>query len=431
MNTELRTSVSLFVFLLLAVLNSSAQDYYYTQCDSFKIDDTFKVVERDEAEARRSFSERTFVYCSPDSTHNAVGFVNFNTSLTTLELISHVKKDSFIFNSSRPNEYRYKYHFSNWKKINFRGGFGYVKETDLADDYNEEGQFLLQKKINGFNGTEIQLKAISSEPNSKKSLSSIGLPYMHGYRIRICHENGLANSGLLIAYETFRQSCPGASNTTLIILNETGFKKIISNFSTGEAGTFDSETVYYPIRLADGAIKLIPGDYIIYNGMDFEKVDLNKIEGYPYPEQIGVPIERLIVKTRSFTENILDENDVVQLKDDNYSYKVKVINEEPFFYEWNGEELIELGSNYYLNQLDSVINLALDSTNTEIPLKQSESPTEFNYPSSEKTENSTSITPFTSGLIGFIIGGLVVGIILLFAFRFNTSRLASSNFTIL
>ncbi|MFT5818859.1 MAG: hypothetical protein ACI8ZM_000080 [Crocinitomix sp.] len=113
MNAVIRTPVLLFMLLLSVGLNSSAQNYYYTQCDSFEIGDTFKVVEQDEAEVKHSFSERTFVYCSPDSTHDALGFVNFNTSLTTLELISHIRRDSFIMYSNRPNEYRYRYHFSN------------------------------------------------------------------------------------------------------------------------------------------------------------------------------------------------------------------------------------------------------------------------------------------------------------------------------
>ncbi|MFT5818858.1 MAG: hypothetical protein ACI8ZM_000079 [Crocinitomix sp.] len=244
-------------------------------------------------------------------------------------------------------------------------------------------------------------------------MSSIRLPYMHGYRLRISHQNGLANSGLLIAYETFRQSCPGASNTTLIILNKTGFKKVISNFSTGEAGTFDSETVYYPLRLTDSTVKLIAADHIIHNGMDFEKVNLKAVVGYPYPEQIGVPIERLIVKTRSYTENVLDDNGA-ELMDENNNYQVKVIHEEPIFYEWIGEELIELGSNYYLDRMDSLLYTPIDSINTETPITQSESPPEFEKTNAEKTENSTSLISF---IIGLLIGLLVLGIVLVFRKR--------------
>lgn len=405
MNIEIRIPLALLITFFLAVLNSTAQDYYYTQCDSFRIDDNFKVIEHNEHEFKHSFSERTFVYCSPDSTREPLGFVNFNTTLATVETISHVRLDSFVMYSNRPNEYRYKHHFFNWKKINFRNGFAYVKETDLAHEYSEEGQFLLQNN----NGWGIQLKAISSESNIKSSLNSIHLPLMHGYRLRICHQNGLANSGLLIAYETFRQSCPGASNTFLIIINEDGLKKLTSNFSTGEGGMFDSEAVYFPLKLTDGSVRLIEGEHIIHNGMDFEEVNLKEMEGFPYPKHIGVPIERLIVKTKSYTENIFDENGK-ELMDENDNYQVKVIHDEPIFYEWNGQELIELGSSYYLDRLDSLTNSPIDSTIIATPLKPSE--TEFADIMAEKVEPSPSWTSFISGFIGFLIGSFVFWIFL-------------------
>ncbi len=404
---KLKVSVPFPFLLFLTGLKSIAQDYYYTNCDSFKIDDGFVITEQDEHEFKHSFSVRTFVYCSPDSTQTPLGFVNFNTTLTTLETVSHIRKDSFVMYSDRPSEYRYIYHSSNWKKVNFRGGVGYVKANDLADEYYPNGQFLLQSNRKNY-GEGVQLKAISAEPKMKRSLDKITLPFMHGYRLQTSSDNGLKNSGLLIIYETFRQSCPGASSINLVLLNKNGFHNLISSFSTGEAGMFEHETIYYPLKLANASIKLIAVSDIMYAQNEENELNLNTISGYPYPNHIGIPIEQLIVKTKSYTENILDENGK-ELMDENSNYRVNIINEEPVFYEWNGDELIELGSLYYLNRMDSLIALPTDSIKIDNPKNQV-----------QKVANEIAIddcSTFSGSLFnmlaGFFLGGLTIGIIFL------------------
>ena len=413
MKSALKTTFVGYILLVLTAINTSAQEYYYSSCDSFLIGDKFKIVENDQSEIKHSFSERTYVYCSPDSTRQPLGFVNFNTQLSTIETVSHIRRDSFVMYSNRPTEYTYTYHFSNWKKINFRKGFGYVKATDLADEYHEEGQFLIQSYRSGN-----ILKAISSDRKNKGSLSRIELPSFHGYRIRICHQNGLANSGLLIAYETFRQSCPGASNITLIILNENGFSELVSSFSTGEAGMFEQESIYYPLIMADSSVKLIAANHIIYNGVDFESVDYNEVPGYMYPENIGIPIERLVVKTKSYTENILDKYGA-ELIDKNGVYKVNEIHEAPVFYEWNGDALIELKSDYYLSRLDSILKSPIDTTVTKDSSLQNELPIKKN---SGKINEKPPFSPFLSGIVGFIIALVLFWIILMIRKRMKQSH---------
>ncbi len=407
MTYKLKGSISLLLLLFLVGPKSIAQDYYYTNCDSFQIDDEFVVTEQDEHEFKHSYAERAFVYCSPDSTQEPLGFVNFNTTLTTLETVSHVRRDSFIMYSNRPNEYRYIYHSSSWKKINFRGGFGYVKANDLADEYYPNGQFLLQSNRKSY-GEGVQLKAISAEPKMRRSLDKITLPFMHGYRLETCRDNGLKDSGLLLIYETFRQSCPGASSTNLVLLNEDGFHNLISNFSTGEAGMFEHETIYYPIKLANDSVKLIAVSDIMYVLREENGLNLNEVSGYPYPNHIGIPIERLIVKTKSYTENILDENGK-ELMDENSNYRVNIINEEPVFYEWNGDKLIELGSLYYLSRVDSLIALPSDAIKIDNPKNQVQKVADKIV----ADESSSFTGTVLSALVGFLLGGLTIGIIFL------------------
>ena len=375
MNKALKTAYLLILFILSTAFNSVAQQYYYTECDSFLIGDEFKISEQEEHEFKRSYSERTFVYCSPDLNSERLGFVNFNTTLTTLETVSHVRKDSFNMYSNRPTEYQYKYDITNWNKINFRKGVGYIQETDLAFEVNEEGPFLVNfTKIN--HDRSIELKAISSEPQSRGSLDKLKLPLLHGYQIKLCAFNGLAQSGTLIAYETYRESCPGTSITHLIILNKNGFTDLISTYSTGEAGLFDSESVYFPIKTESGEIKLIAESYLTNHYIENGKVNLKEIAGFPYPSIIGIPIERLVVKKRSYTEEITDENGE-PLYDENENYRVNVIHEEPVFYEWDGTDLIELGSNYYLNRLDDLSKHTSDSTIVD---RQKEATDKVNFP---------------------------------------------------
>src|SRR5690606_21595274 len=120
--------------------------------------------------------------------------------------------------------------------------------------------------------------------------------------------------------------------------------------------------------------------------------------------------ERLVVKTKSYTKEFIDEFGRPIMEDD-YNYKVKVIHNEPVFYEWNGTELIELGSNYYLDQIDSLARLLPDSTSISNTI-----PSIHRYELEQnevtvKNTNSDKKNSLMSISIGILIGGFVAGIL--------------------
>jgi len=416
--------MKLGVFLLLTLLfvkvnNGFSQSYFYTECDSYLLDDFFKVNTDIEKETYRVFSENAFVYCGPSTDAEQLGSLRFNTKVTATALIKRTKVDSFITYSGQFKRYT-KYTVNiKWLKIKYNHKEAFILYSDLADYYNLKHKFLLGQGGENQDYPKV-IKAIKGNRNSHSVADSYGFSEMHGSAIEVIKNNGLQNSGTLICYETYRESCPGATKFELIVLKNSHFYPLLTSYSTGEVGTFDTEEVYLPILHKDGVVKLTPIShfYLRYNS----SIQLDSsYTGFNYPKNIGVPLENLIVKTHSYTELILDKNGE-PIMDKNDNFKVTVITESPTYYAWNGDKLRLIGAEDYISQIDSLTYLIQvnDSANNVLKnqIDSLKNSTEIEAVSTEIKPNKK---PNYFLYFGLVLGGFFIGFIL-FKKRYSTKN---------
>jgi hypothetical protein len=335
-----------FIFTALLVNKVSGQFNqkddlkYITECDSFVVDDDFIVKQIDKDEIKKVFAREAFVYCSPDEKSKIMGSLAFNSRLNIRELISRYRNDTIFSTNSKTHiksiQEIYRAEPEEWYKILYGQNTAYIKKEDLAiEDYSCYNFLVGIKSAKDFRTVELR----SFDENKKYSIKDTFTfqELMQGYEIQFIPFNGLKNSGQIIRYRTFRTSCPGAEHNEFVIYSQNGFTKLLSAISIGEDETFDKETIYLPLKFDNGKILLVAnGD--LKNIFNVQTTELNVL---PYPKKLKVPIEQLIIKTKEYTETILNskEEPIVENKD---KEKVRVIKEKPKYYKWDGTLLIEL-----------------------------------------------------------------------------------------
>lgn len=393
-----------FVLFIFIALTGFGQAEYNTVCDNFVLSSDFKVEQFDEHQFLTTFADRTIIYCSPDTMSNTLGFVHFNSTVTAIELIHRISHDSVQRMVNRKFQFVPTESIQTWYKINFKKGYGFVKQKDIADEKHPEIP-AISKQVETNSGTVFRLKSIDSNEKSKQALDQIDLPFMHGYAIKIMESCALKNCEKLMVYETYRMSCPGSIAIHLVALTKRGFKTVSNSFSTGEANLYNSTTFYIPFYTGNDAIKLIADGELIRGNKD-----LSTVVGFPYPEEIGIPIDQLLVKKVAYTKEILDANGQL-IQDDDHNFKVEEIEDEPVFYQWNGEESVELKSNYYLNRIKSALS---DSTQFTLPQEKSAISRLDGRPiqiTTKQTEKQI-LTPVLMLFAGLLIGSLFTFILL-------------------
>jgi hypothetical protein len=338
--------IILFIFTALLVNKVSGQVIqkgalkYITDCDSFAVDDDFIVKEINKDEVKKVFASETFIYCSPDEKSKIMGSLAFNSQLNITELIRRYRNDTIFSTNSKTHiksiQEIYRAEPEEWYKILYGQDTAYIKKEDLAlEDYSCYNFLVGIKSTKDVKTIELR----SFDENNKYQIKATFAlkDFIHGYEIQFLPFNGLKNSGQIIRYRTFRTSCPGAEHNEFVVYNQNGFTKLLSAFSTGEEESFDEETIYLPLKFDNGKILLVAnGD--LKNIFNVQTTELNVL---PYPKKLKVPIEQLIIKTKEYTETILNSKGepVVENEDEE---KVKVIKEKPKYYKWDGTLLIEL-----------------------------------------------------------------------------------------
>jgi hypothetical protein len=141
---------------------------------------------------------------------------------------------------------------------------------------------------------------------------------------------------LLRLYWHHGESCPESEGNVFIFGNENKMNEIISASATGEGGFYEFTKVYIPLKFDKGKILLVE------NGDSEHMLDAwnATLKTIPYPEESGIPIERLIVtiEESGAGKSDADGNFIVD-KDDNIVMEIthRIIR----YYQWDGERLTE------------------------------------------------------------------------------------------
>lgn len=313
-----------------------AIEYYFTACDSFEINSTFLLNEFTNTQVYWVYSDQANGYCSPDENSKIEQEFPFNAVIKTGIVINRIKNDTVYPYSAEPERYQVIGRETKWAKWINGEEIRYVKLADLTQqDFRIWG--FTASEVMKDNQARIQLKSFNPSAPEKNIDQFMTGDLMHGFRLNISVFNGLKGGGQLIRYETFRESCPGANLNELILLKNGKFHALLSAFATGEMGEYEAETIYYPMKFDNGKVLLV-ANADLENIFNLSTAELNVFE---YNEDIGIPIEELVVRVKRYSETIMDENGEPKMDAQDIDYLVNDIVDEPEFFRWDGEKLIK------------------------------------------------------------------------------------------
>ncbi len=182
-----------------------------------------------------------------------------------------------------------------------------------------------EKEANG----QSNFKIITKRKQSIDTFT-VGMP-AHYLRVRSDYTMiALPHVKKLFNFEFFNAQCPGTTINLLIVDCGDSLTKVANSFSMGESTWSESFIVYIPVKFGNGKILLVANGDVknIFNGYTAE------LNIFPYPKNINVPIEELVVIV---TEN-KDAEELENIDNDNEpELKVTLYKEE--YYQWKDNKL--------------------------------------------------------------------------------------------
>jgi len=285
-----------------------------------------------------TLGDATNIYCAPDTGSTVLRVLPFGTPVQSV-----------------PNQDTIENQGKVWYKVFFKNdNAAYIKEEDLAeggDDFYGNGYGFLWGQKPGYDSLGRKHFVIRRhKTGTPNALETFECNYLDGFEIQPLYLTTLkcATAGsignhdsahIFFRYRTFTNSCPGVTNYVFIADNGKRLKKVTASASTGEGDEFNDETVYLPVQFGNGKILLV-ADGDVEHIFDVSTASLRV---FPYPENCGVPINNLIVKTKDKGTYVTDANDhLVRNKDGTYKIKSEVKSTE--FYSWDGNKVTRMPS---------------------------------------------------------------------------------------
>lgn len=211
---------------------------------------------------------------------------------------------------------------------------GYLRESDFVN-YSFRGKksyyyIINDKTANGNHNYKVVKKA-----NGKLDTLTLGSP---AYYLRAKHDYfKIALPGVvdMLDLEFFNASCPGTTINVLVADCGDSLTTLASSFSMGESTWGESTVAYVPVKFGTGKVLLVAnGD--VKNIFNTYTAELNT---FPYPKNIGIPIEELVVVVTENYEAIeADRQDAESYEDPELKqtlYKVE-------YYQWKGNKMVKI-----------------------------------------------------------------------------------------
>lgn len=223
-----------------------------------------------------AFNNNALMYCQPDTTSRLLDTFNFNELIT-----------------SEPLEHSYFNQGMYWHKIKDGNNIGYMRLADICDPKRTYFLYYSNKKLRvGFelvtdsNGSRemVAAKIFETETNKIISTSIIG-PYVSTFDFGVNTYTPINKNGLLY-YSSSMESCPGWTYEGFYAVNGDSVILLADGSSEGEGVYYDVDVIYLPTYIGYRKIALMPGG----------RNEGFNLDSFPYPKDIGVPIENLIVK---------------------------------------------------------------------------------------------------------------------------------------
>lgn len=336
------TSIKIFfvsiAFILLSCNNKERWKNYpladstYYKDSVRKLNDSLKLVSQ--LEYRKSlsptekftFSDSGNIFAQPDSTSLVIEKVPRFTKLMIYGDPVYKNNDEWYYVKDNGN---------NW---------GFIKSEEIAL-YSLENKRLGYSLIFGIKKNshfEAEGTAVLYRVNLKdnKILESLDLPLMSTRYVKEISSSTLKSiqndysENTILVYTTSLEACPGTTIDCFIIDTGTKLQKLAEGISEGEESWSNSAVVYIPLKFGNGKIMLVAnGD--TENIFDSQTASLRV---FPYPNDINVPIENLIVIDYEEGEYELDKGENL-IKNEDGTYKMSLIKKSTEFYDWDGKTL--------------------------------------------------------------------------------------------
>lgn len=312
---------------------------YVTECDSFLVNEFFKISESNINEPRFIFEPKTPLKCSPDDASEVLDTLIFNTQVMVLGRIQRFVPDTLfsveVATGKKSMLHEFLRPVGDWYKVVSGSDTGFVEYNDVAiHRFADDG--ILGGVVEENNNEFLELRKYETNKIHVITGNFRFEMWSHGHELKIIDESTLTNCDRLYHFQTYRQSCPGMIFNEFVVLNENGFIKLITGLTSGEGGDYDEIKIYIPIKGNDRVVLLVENG----DKSSLEKSELlNNSNVFTCPEGIEIPFGQLIIKTREFTELIevltSDEEEIEEIEP-----TYNVIKVTPEFYYWDGEKLI-------------------------------------------------------------------------------------------
>jgi hypothetical protein len=289
-----------------------------------------------------TIADFTKVYEHPDSTSKVLKILPFNTDLNVLRkgeimtenLIEGVKSEDFV-----PTTFHESYYFF-WYEVLLGTKKAYVKHTDMVIH-----------SMTCKNGDKILIQSEYSFPTKilKYSLLQNKITNIlhikrdeHYTIVKPIPHNGWKNVNALFNMTEIRAYCGGGSSTLYIVdanerLDSLTETRYWDAEDYGDGSESQSETVFLPIKTANGKVVLAAaGDTVLSPHIRPEYYDAPPI--YPYPKNINIAKEELIIHQTQIEKAVLDKNKKPIKRNKNEYKTAKTI--KTVFYQWNGYNLM-------------------------------------------------------------------------------------------
>jgi hypothetical protein len=276
-----------------------------------------------------TFSDVTFLFDSSDSTGKIIDTLLFNTPVNILK-----RFDNFLAVCTP------------------EGKVGYIRNGDIYNTvfygYGRKLSHYLvglsKYGINEYWGSCIDkshFKIVRINGEGKKEATYVDTLFCQNYEVKKLMYVALKNvhDSFHVSYSYYSEIGNGINQ---FIVDTGSITNLISVSSSGDGGVSNIAKVYLPVYMGGSKKVLLARDGVL-------SVDSNtgNVDTYPYPSNLKIPIEELIVVVQEEVEMVWNAEAGEQAYNADGSFVYDVYPSTPTFYRWDGSTLKEVRSADY------------------------------------------------------------------------------------
>lgn len=241
--------------------------------------------------------------------------------------------------------------FAPWYYVKVNGKTGYLQGKDVVRHVFKSKQPGVEYLVL-FDSSAVNPKGkvmvFKYDWNKKAVLDSVGFGnfYEGDYYVQQVKNSTFKGLVMMIRISHHMDFCGGGLvNAFITDAKNKLFLFPLAYEGGGEMGDYEEVTLYFPIKNKNGSVKLMANAGPERKGAltDYEDPEI------PYPANLGIPIEDLVVLKEAYGESYKDADGQPILKKDQ-TPKMRSETTETEYYKWNGQKLVKVKKSMLVNQ---------------------------------------------------------------------------------